>query len=279
MNKNFHDLIKENDCTPIIGVVSPLVAMLAKKLNFPALYVSGAGLANFEYGLPDLELTTLKNVTQVVRRISDSVDIPILVDADTGWGGPDKVKTATKALSESGASGLHIEDQIFPKRCGHLDGKKLISKEEMSDKIEAAKSVAPKNFLVMARTDALANEGLEAAIERALMYKKAGADAIFFEAVEELESYRQLHNSVNLPLLANITEFGKSPLWKNNELREAGVCFQLHPLSLMRLMMKVAETGLLTYAKTGSFEPLLDQMQTRKELYELLDYESFASGK
>lgn len=255
------------------GVINAYVAMLAQRSGYRALYLSGAGVANSSYGLPDLGLTTLDNVAEDVRRVTGAVDLPLLVDADTGFGPAHMISRSVRELARAGAAGIHIEDQAAAKRCGHRPGKAIVSREEMLDRIKAAVDAKPyPDFVVMARTDALAREGLPAALERAAAYAAAGADMLFPEALDSLDQYRAFRGAVGIPILANITEFGMTPLFTREELAGAGVDIVLYPLSANRAMNRAAEEALRTIRKEGTQRNLVDKMQTRKELYEVLGY-------
>ncbi len=268
--------IKEETPLQVVGTINAYSALLAQRAGFKALYLSGAGVANASFGLPDLGITTLADVTEDTRRITGRVDLPLLVDADIGWGGAFNIARAVRELINAGASGIHIEDQAGQKRCGHRPGKSIASKEEMVDRIKAAVDArTDDNFTIMARTDALANEGLEGALERCKLYEEAGADMLFPEAVATLEEYQTFANGSTLPILANITEFGKTPLFTTQELKSAGVSLALYPLSAFRAMSKAAE-GIYTELRNQQTQKeLLDSMQTRTELYEVLDYHAY----
>jgi len=257
----------------IVGVVNALIALLAQSAGFRALYLSGACVANSCYGLADLGLTTLSEVTEEVRRITACVELPLLVDIDTGWGSSLMVCRAIREIERAGAAAVHIEDQIFHKRCGHRSGKAVVSQEVMVDRIKAAvDSRNSSSFLIMARTDAVAIEGLECALARAQAYAEAGADLLFPEALFSLEQYRICKQSSGLPVLANITEFGKTPLFTKEELHAFDIDMALYPLSAFRAMNYAAKTALQTIRDEGSQKSFLSQMQTREELYALLNY-------
>lgn len=260
----------------VVGAINAYCALLAQRAGFKALYLSGAGVANASYGLPDLGITTLENVLEDVRRITGATTLPLLVDADTGYGGAFNISRSVKELTRAGAAGLHIEDQIQAKRCGHRPGKAIVPKEEMVDRIKAAVDArSDPAFVIMARTDALAVEGIEAAIERAQACREAGADMIFPEAVTELDQYRRFSKATGVPILANITEFGKTPLFGIEELRNAGVGLALYPLSAFRAMSRAAETIYRTIRADGTQKNVLDVMQTRDELYDAIDYHRY----
>lgn len=260
----------------IIGTINAYCAIMAEKTGFQALYLSGAGCANASYGLPDLAMTSLDNVLEDVRRITSVTSTPLLVDMDTGWGSELNVFRSVSQLIKAGAAGAHIEDQQFVKRCGHRDGKKIVETAEMVARIHAA--VAGKtdpDFYLIARTDAMASEGLSAAIKRAEKYIEAGADAIFAEAFYTLDDYKKLTAEIKVPVLANITEFGKTPIFTVAELKLAGVAMVLYPLSAFRAMNQAALNVFQTIRNNGTQSSVIHQMQDRKTLYEFLDYERF----
>jgi methylisocitrate lyase len=260
----------------VVGVINAYAALLAQRAGFRALYLSGAGVANASYGLPDLGLTTLDNVLEDVRRITAATDLPLLVDGDTGWGGALMIARSVKALAKAGAAGLHMEDQVQAKRCGHRPNKALVHPGEMVDRLSAAVDArTDSRFVVMARTDALASEGLDAAIERAIRYVEAGADMIFAEAVTDLDHYRRFAEAVRVPVLANITEFGQTPLFTLAELRDSGVRLALYPLSAFRAMSAAALDVYVTLRRDGTQRQSVPAMQTRAELYDVLGYEAF----
>jgi methylisocitrate lyase len=258
----------------LAGAINAYCALLGERAGFRALYLSGAGVANASFGLPDLGLTTLTNVCEDVRRITGATQLPVLVDADTGWGpAAPMIARAIRELERAGAAGCHIEDQAPAKRCGHRPGKQLVSAEEMSDRVQAA--VAGRRdpaFVIMARTDALAAEGVAATLQRARRYADAGADAIFLEAAATLDDYRKFTAELSVPILANITEFGVTPLFTVEELRDAGVRMVLYPLTAFRAMSAAAERVYKTLRAEGTQKNLLDTMQSRAELYEVLRY-------
>jgi len=254
----------------LVGVINAYAAILAQDSGFKALYLSGAGVANASYGLPDVGITTLDDVLIDVRRITGASKLPLLVDADTGWDNPRKT---VREMIKAGAAGIHLEDQVDAKRCGHLAGKRLVSPEEMCQRIKAAlKGKTDPAFVIMARTDAVATEGLDAGIERARKYCEAGADMIFAEALTELEQYRKFVNAVKIPVLANITEFGKTPLFTVPELASVGVSMALYPLSAFRAMNAAALKIYRALRAEGTQKNVLREMQTRAELYEFLRY-------
>jgi methylisocitrate lyase len=260
----------------VVGTINAYAALLAREAGFRAIYLSGAGVANASFGLPDLGLTTLNDVAEDVRRISAATDLPLLVDADTGWGAAFMIARTVRELTRAGAAGLHIEDQVQAKRCGHRPGKALAPAEEMADRIKAAVDGRPdEQFIIMARTDAHAVEGLAAAIERSQGYVEAGADIIFAEALTSLEEYRRFTSTISVPVLANLTEFGKTPMFTVEELRAAGVRLVLYPLSAFRAMSAAALKVYTTLRQEGTQQAVLDIMQTRAELYDVLGYHAY----
>jgi methylisocitrate lyase len=260
----------------VVGAINAYYALLAERSGLRALYLSGAGVANASFGLPDLGVTSLNDVCEDVRRITGATSLPLLVDADTGWGAAFNIVRTMRDLIRSGAAGMHIEDQVQAKRCGHRPGKALVPAEEMVDRIKAAVDgrTEPK-FVIMARTDAHAVEGQQAAVERALRYVEAGADMIFAEALTKLDEYRQFTSAVKVPVLANITEFGKTPLFTTAELGSAGVRLALYPLSSFRAGAKAALNVYQTLRSKGTQQSVVDTMQTRAELYEVLRYHEY----
>jgi methylisocitrate lyase len=260
----------------VVGTVNAYSALLAERAGFRAIYLSGAGVANASFGLPDLGITSLNDVCEDVRRIASASDLPLLVDADTGWGAAFNISRTIADLVRSGAAGCHLEDQVQAKRCGHRPGKALVTADEMVDRIRAAADGrSDGQFVIMARTDAHAVEGQQAAIERAQRYVEAGADMIFAEALTTLDEYRQFTSAVHVPVLANITEFGKTPLFTVAELASAGVQLVLYPLSAFRAMSKAAEAVYGTLRREGTQKGVLDLMQTRAELYDVLGYHDY----
>jgi len=250
--------------------------MLAQSAGHQALYLSGAGVANASYGIPDLGITTLEDVLTDARRVCSACDLPLLVDIDTGWGGAFNISRTIKELEGAGVAAVHIEDQVAQKRCGHRPNKELVSADEMVDRLKAAvDSKRDPDFFIMARTDAYANEGIEGAVDRSSKYLEAGADGIFLEAVHSLDEYKALRAKISAPILANITEFGKTPLFTAKELASVGVDIMLFPLSAFRAMSKSAEHVYNVIAQQGTQQDLLGTMQTRDELYEQLDYHSY----
>lgn len=260
----------------VVGTINAYSALLAGRSGFRAIYLSGAGVANASFGLPDLGITMLNDVCEDVRRIAGATDLPLLVDADTGWGAAFNIARTTRDLIRSGAAGMHLEDQVQAKRCGHRPGKALVSRGEMVDRLKAAvDGRSDPQFVIMARTDAHAVEGQQAAIERALAYVEAGADMIFAEALTTLDEYREFTRAVRVPVLANITEFGKTPLFTVAELGEAGVALVLYPLSAFRAMSRAALEVYSTLRRDGTQAAILERMQTRTELYEVLGYHDY----
>jgi methylisocitrate lyase len=259
----------------VVGTINAYSALLAERAGFKALYLSGAGVANASFGLPDLGMTTLNDVCEDVRRITSACDLPLLVDADTGFGAAFSIARTTRELIRAGAAGMHLEDQVQAKRCGHRPGKALVSAQEMADRVKAAVDARVDNFVVMARTDAHAVEGQNAAIERACRYVDAGADMIFAEALTSLDEYRQFIAAVAVPVLANITEFGRTPLFTVKELQDAGVRLALYPLSAFRAMSRAAELVYESIRRDGTQQGALERMQTRNELYDVLGYHEY----
>jgi methylisocitrate lyase len=260
----------------VAGAVNAYSALLAERAGFRAIYLSGAGVANASFGLPDLGITSLNDVCEDVRRITGATELPLLVDADTGWGAAFNIARTTTDLIKSGAAGMHLEDQVAAKRCGHRPGKALVTTEEMVDRIKAAvDGRTDDEFVIMARTDAHAVEGQQAAVDRALAYVEAGADMIFAEALNTLDEYRQFTTAVTVPVLANITEFGKTPLFTTTELGDAGIRLALYPLSAFRAMSQAALAVYGELRKSGTQKAVLDRMQTRMELYDVLGYHEY----
>lgn len=273
----FRAAVREEKPLQLPGVINAFVAMLAERCGYRALYLSGAGVANSSFGLPDLGLTSLDNVAEDVRRVTGATDLPLLVDADTGFGPAHMIARAVRELARAGAAGIHIEDQAAAKRCGHRPGKAIVPREEMLDRIKAAVDAKPyADFVVMARTDALAREGLEAAVARAADYAEAGADMIFPEALDSLDQYRAFRAALSsperIPILANITEFGVTPLFTASDLAEAGADIVLYPLTANRMMNRAALDALQALRREGTQRGLVDRMQTRQELYDVLGY-------
>ncbi|MDA9342949.1 methylisocitrate lyase [Gammaproteobacteria bacterium] len=274
--KKFRQALVENNPLVIPGAINAYSAILAEQSGHKALYLSGGGVAAASYGIPDLGITTMEDVLIDVRRISNASSLPLLVDIDTGWGGAFNISRTIKEMIDAGAGAVHMEDQISQKRCGHRPNKSLVSSEEMQDRIKAAVDGRhDESFFLMARTDAIASEGINAAIDRAAAYVEQGADGIFLEAATSLEEYKIFKEHIKTPLLANITEFGKTPLFTKDQLGDVGVDMVLFPLTAFRAMSKAAEKIYISLAKDGTQDGLLDIMQTREELYERLNYHSF----
>ena len=274
--EKFRLALSENKPLQVVGTINAYCAMLAETAGHHAIYLSGGGVANASFGLPDLGITTLADVTEDVQRICNATDLPLLVDIDTGWGGAFNISRTIKNIEKAGAAGVHIEDQVSQKRCGHRPNKSIVTKSEMIDRIKAAvDGKKDSKFVVMARTDALAVEGIDAALDRAVGCAEAGADAIFPEAILDLEQYKLFTETIDVPVLANITEFGKTPLYTRDQLRDAGVSIVLYPLSAFRAMSKAALDVYKTIADKGSQTEVVNLMQTRDELYETLNYHSY----
>ena len=275
--KAFRKAVAEEKPLQIIGAICAYHALLAKRTGYRAIYLSGGGVAAGSLGMPDLGISNLDDVLIDVRRITDVCDLPLLVDVDTGFGSSAfNVARTTRSLIKAGAGAMHMEDQIGAKRCGHRPNKELVSQEEMCDRIKAAVDGRTEpSFVIMARTDSLANEGLDSAISRSIKYVEAGADMIFPEAITELGMYRRFVDAVKVPVLANITEFGKTPLFTLDELRSANVAMALYPLTAFRAMNKAALKVYETVRKTGSQKDVIADMQTRDQLYDYLDYHSY----
>jgi len=260
----------------VVGTINAYAALLAERAGFRAIYLSGAGVANASFGLPDLGITSLNDVCEDVRRITAASELPLLVDADTGFGSAFNIARTTRELIRSGAAGMHLEDQVAAKRCGHRPGKALVPAAEMADRVKAAVDArTDASFVVMARTDAHAVEGQAAALERAAAYVAAGADMIFAEALRTLDEFRQFTAAVPVPVLANITEFGQTPLFSTTELAAAGVRLALYPLSAFRAAAKAQLTVYGALRAQGTQKSVLDLMQTRAELYEVLGYHAY----
>lgn len=260
----------------IVGTINAYCAMLAERAGHHAIYLSGGGVANASCGVPDLGITSLNDVAIDVDRICSATSLPLLVDIDTGWGGAFNIARTIKTLEKAGAAAVHIEDQVAQKRCGHRPNKAIVSQSEMVDRVKSAVDARQDDdFVVMARTDALAVEGMESAIARAVACVAAGADAIFPEAVLELEQYQQFSDAVKVPVLANITEFGHTPLFNRAELADAGVAMVLYPLSAFRAMSKAALEVYAAIGRDGDQKAVLEQMQTRAELYDVLGYHAY----
>lgn len=260
----------------VVGTINAYSALMAERVGFRAIYLSGGGVANASYGLPDIGMTTLNDVLEDVRRITSRTELPLLVDADTGWGNAFMIAKTIRQMIRAGAAGIHIEDQVQAKRCGHRPNKEIVSAAEMADRMKAAADAkTDPNFVLMARTDAAAVEGINGAIERARRYAEAGADMIFAEALTELNQYRKFANAVDVPVLANITEFGKTPLYTIEELKDAGISLVLYPLSAFRAMSAAALDVYQTLRREGTQKDAVHTMQTRAELYEFLGYHEY----
>ena len=272
----FWQALDEERPLQIVGTINAYSALLAQKAGFKAIYLSGAGVANASFGLPDLAMTTLSDVCEDIRRISYASELPLLVDADTGWGGAFMIGRTVREMSRAGAAGCHIEDQVGVKRCGHRPGKALVETAEMVDRIKAAvDGRTDEKFTIMARTDAHAVEGQQAALDRSSAYVEAGADMIFAEALTTLPEYQQFTDTINVPVLANLTEFGKTPMFTTAELQKVGVRLVLYPLSAFRAMSNAALHVYETLRKDGTQKAAVDTMQTRAELYDVLGYHEY----
>ncbi len=275
--EKFRKAVSEEKPLQVIGTICAYHAVMAKRVGYRAIYLSGAGVAAGSLGMPDLGISNLDDVLTDIRRITDVCDLPLLVDVDTGFGASAfNIARTVRSLVKFGAAAMHIEDQVGAKRCGHRPGKELVAKDEMCDRIKAAVDArTDPSFVIMARTDALASEGLDAAISRAVKYVEAGADMIFPEAIPSIEMYRKFAAAVKRPILANITEFGRTPLFTLEELRSADVALALYPLTAFRAMNKAALKAFETVRKLGGQKTLIAEMQTREELYEFLDYYAY----
>jgi methylisocitrate lyase len=275
--QRFRDAIAEEHPLQVIGAINANHALLAKRAGFKAIYLSGGGVAAGSLGLPDLGINTLDDVLTDVRRITDVCDLPLLVDIDTGFGpSACNIERTVKNLIKAGAAAAHIEDQVGAKRCGHRPGKEIVSTEEMADRVKAAADAkTDPNFFLIARTDAIQAEGVDAAIERCQRYVEAGADAIFAEAAYDLPTYKRFVDALNVPILANITEFGATPLFSRDELASVGVAIQLYPLSAFRAANKAAEAVYTAVRRDGHQKEVIDLMQTRAELYDRIGYHAF----
>jgi len=272
----FRQALEAENPLQVVGTINAYSALLAENAGFRAIYLSGAGVANASYGLPDLAMTTLGDVCEDIRRISSATDLPLLVDADTGWGGAFMIGRTVSEMTRAGAAGCHIEDQVGVKRCGHRPGKALVETEEMVDRIKAAvDGRSDEEFIIMARTDAHAVEGQQAALDRSAAYVEAGADIIFAEALTTLEEYAQFTSAVDVPVLANLTEFGRTPMFTTTELSDVGVRLVLYPLSAFRAASKAAENVYRALKREGTQKSVIDTMQTRDELYEVLGYHEY----
>ena len=284
----FREAIKAGDPLQVVGTINAYAAIMAEKIGHQAIYLSGGGVANASYGLPDLGMTSLNDVVADVQRITSATSVPLLVDIDTGWGGAFNIAKTIRDMEKAGAAAVHMEDQVAQKRCGHRPNKEIVSSEEMVDRIRSAIDArSDPDFFIMARTDSFAQEGLDAAIKRAKAYVAAGADGIFAEAIKTEEHYRAFSEALDVPILANITEFGQTELWNKKELGQWGVAMVLYPLSAFRAMSKAAELVYSSILAEGDQKKVIDIMQPRMELYDYLgyhDYEEkldslFAEGK
>ncbi|EDY86975.1 methylisocitrate lyase [gamma proteobacterium HTCC5015] len=274
--RRFRQAIQEEQPLQIAGTINAYTALLAERSGFKAIYLSGAGVANASFGLPDLAVTTLNDVLTDASRITGATDTPLLVDIDTGWGGAFNIGRTIKEMIRAGVAAVHLEDQVSQKRCGHRPNKAIVSKDEMVDRVKAAVDAkTDDDFVIMARTDALAVEGLESAIDRAAACVEAGADMIFAEAMTDMAQYQQFRDACGVPVLANMTEFGQSPLYTTEQLGEHGVDMVLYPLSAFRAMNQAALNVYQTIKKDGTQDAVVDTMQTRKDLYDYLDYHRY----
>jgi methylisocitrate lyase len=275
--QKFREALRQEQPLQIVGTINAHHALMAKRVGYRAIYLSGGGVAAGSLGMPDLGISNLDDVLIDIRRITDVCDLPLLVDVDTGFGASAfNVARTTRSLIKAGAAAMHMEDQVGAKRCGHRPGKELVSTEEMADRIKSAVDArTDPGFVIMARTDALASEGLEKSIERSIRYVEAGADMIFPEAITDLPMYRKFADAVKVPILANITEFGKSPLFTVDELRSANVAMVLYPLTAFRAMNKAALNVYQNLRKTGSQKNSIGEMQTREELYDIINYHAY----
>lgn len=272
----FRKVLEASSPLQIVGTINAYTAMMATQIGHQAIYISGGACANASYGLPDLGMTSLNDVADDVRRITAAVGTPLMVDIDTGWGGAFNIARTIKQMTAAGVAAVHIEDQVFQKRCGHRPNKELVSPQEMCDRIKAAVDAkTDDSFFILARTDAYSTEGLQAAIERSSMYMEAGADGIFAEAMSSLDEYKQFKQTLAAPLLANMTEFGVTPLFTKGELASADVDMILYPLTAVRAMNKIAEEVYRQLHDFGDQKSLLPKMQTRDELYQYLGYYDF----
>ncbi|OZS43702.1 methylisocitrate lyase [Photobacterium sanguinicancri] len=274
--KRFRHAVATNNPLQIVGAINPYCAMMAEQVGHQAIYLSGGGIANASYGLPDLGITTLNDVLEDVRRVTAASSLPLLVDIDTGFGGAFNIARTIREIEKAGAAAVHIEDQVAQKRCGHRPNKAIVSQQEMADRIKACVDAkTDSDFVVMARTDALAVEGMDAAIERAVACIDAGADMIFPEAINTLDQYKQFSSAVDVPILANITEFGQTPLFSGEELAECGVDMVLYPLSAFRAMNQAALNVYQHLKDDGHQRQVVDAMQTREALYQFLGYHQY----
>ena len=274
--RRFRQAIDAERPLQVVGTINAYCALLAEQAGFRAIYLSGAGVANASFALPDLGITTLNDVLEDARRITRTTDVPLLVDADTGFGGAFGIARTVRDMAAAGVAGIHLEDQVSAKRCGHRPGKQLVEAGEMVDRVKAAVDArTDESFVVMARTDAHAVEGLQAAIDRANRYVAAGADMIFAEALTTLDEFRRFTSAVRVPVLANLTEFGRTPLFTVDEMRDAGVRLALYPLTAFRAMAAAAAHAYKTLRQQGTQKDLIGAMQTRDELYRALGYHAY----
>ena len=272
----FREAIKQEQPLQVIGAINAYHAKLAERSGYKAIYLSGGGVAAGSLGLPDLGITTLEDILIDINRITDASSLPLLVDIDTGFGGAFNIARTIRSAEKAGVAAVHIEDQVQAKRCGHRPNKAIVSQDEMVDRVKCAVDAKyDANFVVMARTDALAVEGLQSAIDRACACVEAGADMIFPEAIDSLETYQKFTDALDVPILANITEFGATPLFTTEELKSVGIAIALYPLSAFRAMNKAALEVYQTIKRNGSQRELIDLMQTREELYDFLDYHDY----
>ena len=274
--KKFRKLVNENKPLQIVGAVNAYSALMAEKVGHQSIYLSGGGVAASSLGVPDLGITSLADVLEDAKRITQVTSLPLLVDADTGWGGALNITRCVREMINSGVAAIHIEDQVSQKRCGHRPNKAIVSTNEMVDRIKAAVDAkTDPNFVIMARTDSLAIEGMHSAIDKATAFVEAGADMIFPEALNTIEQYRKFSDSINVPILANITEFGQTPLFTKEELSDAGVDMILYPLSAFRAMSKAALNVYQHIIQDGHQNNVIESMQTREELYDFLNYHQY----
>lgn len=274
--KRFREALAAEKPLQIMGTVNAYAAMMATQVGYKAIYLSGAGVANYSYGLPDLGITSLEDVLIDARRITSVVDTPLLVDIDTGWGGAFNIGRTVKEMIRAGVAAVHIEDQVAQKRCGHRPNKEIVTKQEMVDRVKAAVDAkTDSDFVIMARTDSLQAEGLQGVIDRACAFVEAGADAIFAEAMTDITMYKKVCDAVKVPVLANITEFGDTPYYTREQLGEQDIAMVLYPLSGTRAMQKAALAVFEAVRKEGTQVNVLDLMQKRVDLYKFLDYHSY----
>lgn len=272
----FSEAVKNHTPLQVVGTINAYSAMLAERAGHHAVYLSGAGVANASHGLPDLGMTNLNDVLEDARRITSATDLPLLVDIDTGWGNTFNIQRTVKEMIKAGVAAVHIEDQVLAKRCGHRPNKTIISQTEMVDRIKSAVDAkTTHDFVIMARTDAFASEGMQSAIDRANACVEAGADMLFPEAIESLDDYETFCSQVSAPVLANITEFGKTPLFTVDELKSAGVAIVLYPLTAFRMMSQAAIKAYEKLKQAGTQRSLIEEMQTREGLYDVLNYHEY----